>query len=266
MKRKMFRNRRLVIAVCVILLGAGASAWILGAKSGKTTAALFEIIEAGTNAVRFAALGDAAPDSGITADSFLPENSVTKRIFDRYREEVFKANEWGAGTTTPITIPNELMLAKIVSEEVTQALPVPAFARKDIRIAKENSLESALAYVQNIDRLYKQHFQGTDEFLPVIYAAASDPDRYEEVLRSYISINSDHIAALLAVPAPLALTDFHIQLLNAFKKREAISNAILDGATDPMKPLAAIEMLETALAEEEQLANVLETALRDISA
>ena len=117
-----------------------------------------------------------------------------------------------------------------------------------------------LLYLTNIRELQKNTVGTSDAYLLAVAQAAAYENTGE--LEEYLSDASDYLTALLAIPAPDTFVLFHLGLANVWQKRIAIGKAILEGDTDAMKPLAALQELATALDEEIVLEDLLEQALQ----
>ncbi|MDO8557138.1 MAG: hypothetical protein Q7R98_01605 [Candidatus Jorgensenbacteria bacterium] len=247
----MFQNRRFVIAIFIVLIGAGISFWIVNSKS-KTgnVASLFEIIRSGVDSGRFATSSVVATNT----DSAVQQNpnSITERVIQRYQQEIFNANKFGVGTSSPITVPNEATLGNIISDELSRGIAIKHYETKDIKISNDFSKEAALAYLKNIQNTYIKNFHGQDDqYLAMVADAVINQSA--EKLQGYLTTTSDQITDLLAITAPPNLASFHLDFINAWNERYELGKAVLDGNQDSLKPLAALQGLSDAVNNEEQL-------------
>lgn len=265
----MFKNRRFVIAIFIILLGTGVSLWILGSKAGnKGIASLFEIAGLGADSGRFAMAEGISLNSGSSENNLDGSENITNKILDRYTQEIFKANKSGVGvgTGSQIAIPNETVLENIMGEELSKGLAIKLFETKDIKISEDSSKEAALAYVENLQKANASNSKKDieNQYFAAIENAVSEQGT--EMLQEYLNAISQRITALLAITAPSNLASFHLGLINAWQKRLAVGKAIIESSGDIMKPLAAIEMLNGVIEEEEQLIKAFENTLANIPA
>lgn len=263
----MFKNRRFVIAIFIILVGAGISLWILDSKAeNKGVASLFEVTGLGIDSGRFATTEGTGLNSGSLENNLDESENITNKILDRYTQEIFKANKSGVGTNSLITIPNEAVLEDIMGEELSKGLSIKLFETKDIKISEDDSKEAVLAY---FDNLQKANTSGSKKDIENQYFVAIDEavsEQGTEMLQEYLNAISQRITALLVITAPNNLASFHLGLINAWQKRLAVGKAIMESGGDIMKPLAAIDMLAGIIEEEEQLIKTLENTLTNMPA
>jgi len=264
----MFQNRRFVIAIFIIIIGAGASFWIVNSKSKTgSVASLFEIIRSSAEAGRFATSSDsntqAAASAGLGQSD---QTNIADRIIGRYKQEVFNANAYGAGTSSPITIPNESVLGTIIDEELAQGIAITPFKTQDIKISNDNSKDAAIAYLNDIKKAYAKNvdkFNGNGNYFGIVSDAVTSQNTGK--LQEYLAATSNQITDLLAITAPSDLTSLHLGLVNAWNKRYALGKAILEGDKDVMKPVAALQELSIAINDEEKLFASFQDALKKMT-
>ncbi len=243
---------RSIIALLVLLFGAGSAVWIASPKvfSGHAASEVsFATSSAGADP-RF------TNDTGAGSDT---SNDISEEnVVRNYGREILRLNPQGQGKDAPIIVPNEAVFSQMIQDEISKPIPVRTYTENDITVLKATDKKTALAYATAIDSANKKTIGAlATPFVAAVQQYVSDNNPQE--LSRQSSAIAAYITALLATPVPQTWKTFHLGLINLLSKRFAYANAILDNNDSQLKIAAALSNIISLVDEEVELYKTMPT-------
>ena len=243
---------RSIIALLVLLLGAGGAFWIASPELFHSSAA---------SGISFAT-------SSIGADPRFNSDTVTntdtsgdiseENVVRNYGGEILRMNPQGQGKDSPIIVPSDAVLSQMIQDEMSKPIPVRTYQESDIVVLKTTDKKAELAYATAIDAANKKTVGALKTpFIAAIQQYVSDNSPQELSRQSYAI--SAYISTLLAIPVPQTWKMFHLGLINLLSKRLAYVNAILDNNDSQLKIAAALSNIISLVDEEVELYKTMPT-------
>ena len=240
------QKRRRFVAFCLVFASALFAIYLIRSDSKETRSGKLLLPEKTDNSLSSLVQESPSP--------FVPQKNVTNEIVQKYGEEVRRLNADKAGKTavTPseIITPPEGFLERLLSEDVVEkTLPMQLFVPADVPVVSSTPDKDA-AYLKQLGMLFAQvslpslpYFSAAEEAL-----LQSSP----APLRAHVRVAQGQLASLLALQVPERALSLHLELLNMWKRRGIIGEALLR-EDDPLGRLLAVNSLSDVFAREEQL-------------
>lgn len=265
MSRYFFGNKRRLLAFVILIGGIVLASIILYSGNSGEGGSLISFL-GGSGGVpsnlnfKLGAPGNVTAASGGTASS---SDNLTEQVVKAYGAQILALNARGMKKTNadaPITVPSDQLLSDLISQGLTQGIPVPTFGKNDIRILKTDSTEVALTYLKALVTSYERDFKKASGNF---FSAVSDAVQNEkpDALLTHTNAISGFLADLLQVPVPPSWENFHLQMLNLWQRRLTLANTILGNADDPLKTIVAVQQLSDGVDAEQAMLDRVRTAL-----
>lgn len=234
-------RKRTLIALGILLFGAGFTFWLIYTPSKKVDAFGVTITTSDSKDIRFAERND----SDIS--------NRTEDALKQYGTEIFKLNPKGQGTDKPLNLPPDGTLEQIVNDAATRPVSLKLFTTADITTNGHATKESSRQYLSAVTSIENQH----NTYYPNYYAIVSRFVINGDTREPNLLMNelSDNVSALRAVPVPEEWADFHVDFINLLNKRLEYAKKLLDVEDDPVMAAAATKDLKALLQEEDALVN-----------
>jgi len=144
-------------------------------------------------------------------------------------------------------------IADILASGIVQ-FPEPAFFTEEDVVADPSDTELArIAYIESLDRVLMEHFE---EFLTENTATAlealferNDP----RILEGIAAAIPGYLDELLAIEVPSQWTAVHVQILNIWRMKLSLYEAILSYSDDPLKAQLALQHIGEVIEQDVQL-------------
>lgn len=245
------KNIRVFLALGILAGSSVFAFWIMG-NANKAA------YQAGNQRKQLLALTDAArkgteqknPVAGQTQNQ---NQNATEELIRRYGDEAYRLNKdrIKPGTDNKVVLPDENFLAGALERATKERLIMGEFSRTDLRINANPTEEDVGGYADKFQEVLKSVKTGGEtNFLAAVYEAAGtgsyDALKKHEVLASGVVDN------LLNMSVPEPMTDFHLIFLNVWEGRLGIARAVLNGESDPVGSMAAVNRIEDQVLRENQ--------------
>ncbi len=238
---------RSIIALLVLLLGAAGSLWIVSPDSFKSNA---------PSTLSFASSTDEKDPRFTNETSALTSGASSdiseENVAQNFGREILRLNPQGQGKDAPIKLPNDIVLSKMLQDEISKPIPIHLYEEGDIIVLKSTDKKSALVYTTALDAASKKTLElPQTDFTQAIVQFVTKNEAQE--LTAHANAISSYIATLLIIPVPANWKVFHLALINLMQKKLAYTNAILYNNDSQLKIAAALNGINSLVDEEQNL-------------
>lgn len=271
----MTSEKKKIVAVTILFFGVAVSIFILSAPRAekKTETGLRVEIPKNIQNPQFAFKQNGAPQTSGAPLRGAEGNAggqggtnLTEELVGAYAKMVARQNPKGFKTVNgkkQLSVPTSDAAQQLFNRQLGQKIPFIEFTLNDLAISENNSKESQVQYAIDLITITQKNFSAVR--LPLM-------DMIEEVtarentkpLAQYVSAMPNEINDVLALRAPSALRQFHLQNLNLWQRKYAVYSAFLDYANDPLKAMVAMNEIEQLIEETQNLKQVLATHLEEL--
>ena len=238
------RNKK-ILAIGILIAGIGYSAYLLFYNSGaKATSPTI------TGSERS---GDSFVDltEPTNPDITDPSLNITDEVAKEYTKKIVQMNTGGQGKKANIILPDATAFETIVRDYLSKNIQFKEYTEKDLRINATNTKDARIAYLQEIQKAQNKTI-ATLKTSFVYATALYISNKQSDELQKHINVSEQFITKLLEIQAPQSAKQFHIDLLNVYKKRSMLANILLENSEDPLKSVVVLKEIEK-LTEKEAL-------------
>ncbi|KKU15607.1 hypothetical protein A3D55_02730 [Candidatus Jorgensenbacteria bacterium RIFCSPHIGHO2_02_FULL_45_20] len=250
-------------AIIVIAFGVVASVFIIsGGNGGRAFSINTSLENSGENSLNF--------ERGTTSyggSSSMPDSqNFTESFIDKYAAEIVKRNPTGPfeyNNKKALSMPKETVLAEIMDEEIMRGIYSGLALETDIRGLSDNSMAAVLSYVKRLRAANEAAFSkaGIDMETGIYeWLGENNPDKITRYSDSLSSLIPD----LLSISVPSSWKNIHLSIIRHEQKKLAILKSILNINNDPLRAMAAANEIENLIAEEDDVARLIEAGVKDV--
>lgn len=243
---KHLASRRFFLAVAILISGALASVFIIGssaqdvASNAQNAMNVSAPASADVGVSAGATQQNAAPTPGESERSAAGGDSenLTANLANKLVQNIIQKSPAGI-TRQNLSSLSETIPEDLLAEQFSAPLSVTSFTRDDLSVARDDSEESQLSYLAELQKINREHFGKIALTIPDAVEAWISEQNVKP-LEQYARTIPEFVGELLALPAPPSWSAWHLQALNFWERLYAVANAASAMERDPIKSIIAV--------------------------
>ncbi len=199
--------------------------------------------------------------AALATDGTFDPNNLTDVFLNKYAAEILKKNPEGPIETSgerKVTIPSQESLEKIIQEEIEGGVAIKGITANEIKNGSDNSSAAILAYIQGIISANERMSKKTNNSLGEVAYLWLEKNNSDPITKQ-IDALSVLVSDLLSISVPPSWKEVHISLINLQQKKIVVLRSMLDIHSDPIKAMAAANIIDKLSAEEKEVAQMIRT-------